>query len=119
MKNNSIVQFTVSLNIRPKYNLAKGLNFVSKGKSCEDETDLFENASSGEEDGTKTWSRLGESLEEMLKRILAFQPSEETTQKFSNFLKQLPKEWRIIQISADLSANGGNPFKSAAKDEGM
>ena len=85
----------------------------------DDEEDMFKNESSDEENDSSTWAKKGESLEQMLSRILSFQSSEETTKKFSALLKKLPSEWRIVQISAAFPTNRSNPFKSFGKDEGI
>jgi len=83
----------------------------------DDEEDMFKDESSDEENHSPTWSKKGESLEQMLSRILSFQSSEETTKKFSSLLKKLPSEWRIVQINAAFPTNRSNPFKSFGKDE--
>ena len=80
--------------------------------------DLF-NDSSSEEENEALWSRKGESYEQMLNRLLSFQTSSETPEKCKNYIKKLPKEWRIVQISADVASNEANPFKFSAKDEGI
>ena len=106
------------LSVMPSGN-KEALNPSSKDKTCDDEVDIFEDASSDEEEDTPIWSKNGESLDEMLRRILSFQSPKETTQKFASCIKKLPKEWRIVQISSEHSLKSTIPFTSAAKDEGM
>jgi hypothetical protein len=91
---------------------------ITEGGVKSEEEDLFEDASSEEENET-LWSKKGESHEQMLNRLLSFHTSSETPEKCMNYLKKLPKEWRIVQISADLPSNEANPFKFSAKDEGI
>ena len=97
---------------------AKKQQNVNKPVLTDDEEDLFKKESSDEEDDTSTWSQKGESLEQMLSRILSFENSEKTSKKFSMLLKKLPSEWRIVQLSAAFPTIKANPFKTYGKDEG-
>ena len=90
----------------------------SNSNEPEEESDILEN-SSAEEDDDNTWSREGESMEQMLTRILRFRSCTETSQKFSEYLRKLPKEWRIVQISTDPSSKAANPFKAPRNADGM
>ena len=93
---------------------------IPDGGANYEEQDLFKDTSSEEEEeDAALWCRKGESYEQMLNRILSYQTSSETPDKFLHYLKQLPKEWRIVQISADLPCNGANPFRLSSKDEGI
>ena len=84
----------------------------------EEELDILENSSAEEDDDGNTWGREGESMEQMLTRILSFRSCTETSQKFSEYLKKLPKEWRIVQISTDPSSKAANPFKASRNVDG-
>ena len=84
----------------------------------ETELDILENSSAEEDDDGNTWGREGESMEQMLTRILSFRSCTETSQKFSEYLKKLPKEWRIVQISTDPSSKAANPFKASRNVDG-
>ena len=79
--------------------------------------DLFADDSSSDDDDTPKWRHKGESFDRMLNRILAFQTPSETAEKFSSYLKHLPKGWRVVQISAELPSKNANPFKSYPKDQ--
>ena len=104
------------LNEKLKYeNSAK----PSNGNEPEEELIILENSSAEEDDDGNTWSREDESMEQMLTRILSFRSCIETGQKFSEYLKKLPKEWRIVQISTDPSSKAANPFKAPRNADGM
>ena len=104
------------LNEKLKYeNSAK----PSNGNEPQEELDILENSSAEEDDDGNTWSREDESMEQMLTRILSFRSCIETGQKFSEYLKKLPKEWRIVQISTDPSSKAANPFKAPRNADGM
>ena len=95
----------------------KNAKYTEHGVKSEEE-DIFQDASS-EEDNELLWSKEKESYEQMLNRLLSFQTSPGTPVECMNHIKKLPKEWRIVQISADFPSNVANPFKFSTKDQGI
>ena len=83
------------------------------------EADIFEDSDEGDADEVTTWAKEGESFEQMMCRTLTFHSPAETDYTFCQKLKKLPKEWRIVQISANTGPNWAGTFKRTPRDEGM